>query len=234
MTSVDKMCQYTIKSIILRDFPNHSFLGEEDISPGIDAAEKALLKLEKKKNLWIVDPIDGTTNFAHGIPLCGVIIAFCESGILKFALIYDPARKEMFTAWRGGGAFMNGQRINCCPSKELKTSVVATGSPPNFKSLDACLRGTTQLSKKVRTMRILGSAAINFAWVANGRLTSYFEADLNVWDVAAGALLVQEAGGKVTDVWGQEYSLTTRNIVSSNGKIHSELLENLQEVKMWL
>ena len=79
-----------------------------------------------------------------------------------------------------------------------------------------------------------GSAAINFAWVANGRLTSYFEADLNVWDVAAGALLVQEAGGKVTDVWGQEYSLTTRNIVSSNGKIHSELLENLQEVKMWL
>ena len=129
---------------------------------------------------------------------------------------------------------MNGKRIHCCNTKTLSTSVVATGSPPNQAALEACLRATNIISSRVRTVRMLGSAAIMLSWVATGRLTSYFEADLNVWDIAAGSLIIQEAGGEVTDVWGKEFNIMTRNLVASNGKIHKELLQSLQEAEMWL
>jgi myo-inositol-1(or 4)-monophosphatase len=185
-------------------------------------------------NLWIVDPIDGTTNFAHGIPLAGVIIAYARKGVVEYGCIYDPFRDEYFSAWRGKGATMNGQTINCCSAKQLKDSVVCTGSPPNISSLNACLRGTNLISSEVRTVRMLGSAAIMLAWVASGKLNAYFEADLNVWDLAAGSLIISESGGRVTDVWGNPYELKTRNIVASSSGIHDALLERLQVARMWM
>jgi myo-inositol-1(or 4)-monophosphatase len=234
VTEVDKQSQECIRETILSNFPDHSFLGEEDIEAGREAASEAIKRFENKDNLWIVDPIDGTTNFAHGMPICGVIIAYVSKGTVIFGAIYDPFLDELFTAWKGKGAFLNGKRISCCQTSELKSAVVCTGSPPNFLSLEACLRATNLISSKVRTMRMLGSAATMLSWVATGRVTAYFEADLNVWDLAAGALIIQEAGGIVTDVWGQPYSLRTRNIVACNSPLHPILREQLVQSEMWM
>jgi myo-inositol-1(or 4)-monophosphatase len=234
VTQVDKDCQNVIEETILSHFPDHKFLGEEDVPPGREASQKAIEKLKEEAHLWIVDPVDGTTNFAHGMPLCGVIIAYASYGVVKFGMIYDPFRNETFVAWKGKGAYLNGQRLRCCNTNALSSSVVCTGSPPNFESLSACMRGMHLLSAQVRSMRVLGSACVHLAWLAAGRITGYFEADLNAWDLVAGALIVSEAGGKVTDVWGKEVELTTRNTVASNGIIHYELIEKLREAKMWM
>jgi len=234
LTEYDLASQALIKQVISSAFPSHAFLGEEDVEPGRDSSTQALEKVSVEDHLWIVDPIDGTTNFAHGQPLAGVIIAYAQKGVVQFGCIYDPFRDEMFTAWRGGGAFLNGTPISCCSTNDLKDSVISTGSPPNIESLHACLRATNLISSEVRTMRMLGSAAIMLAWVACGRLTAYFEADMNSWDTQAGALIIHEAGGRVTDVFGDEFTLTTRNLVASNGKIHDALTTRLKVAKMWI
>jgi myo-inositol-1(or 4)-monophosphatase len=234
VTECDINAQQTIKEIISHAFPAHSFLGEEDILPGREAASLAIAEKVDLDHLWIIDPIDGTTNFAHGQPLCGIILAYASKGRVVFGCIYDPFRNEIFTAWEGQGAFLNGEKINCCNTLELASSIVCTGSPPNIQSMQACLRATNLLSAEVRTMRMLGSAAIMLSWLACGRVTSYFEADMNVWDLAAGCLIVKEAGGTVTDVWGGEYKLQTRNLVASNGNIHEELLSRLIVAECWI
>ena len=234
VTEFDTQAQEIIRDTILTSFPDHKFLGEEDVAAGRDASTAATKSFEDAEHLWIVDPIDGTTNFALGIPLCGVIIAYASRGTVMGGYIYDPNRDEMFTAWRGKGTYLNGNRIQCCDTETLEDSVVCTGSPPNFDSLQGCLRATNLISASVRTVRYLGSASIMLSWLAMGRIAAYFETDMNVWDIAAGALMVQEAGGRVTDVWGGDYNLATRNLVSSNGKIHEELLEVLVKAEMWM
>lgn len=243
VTESDKMCQQVIVNTIRRHFPEHAILGEEDVEPGREAAMAAIDKLIDSDHLWIVDPIDGTTNFAMGMPLSGVIISYVSGRDLVFGCIYDPFHNEMFTAWRGEGAYVtrsaaHGKEekvpLSVSSSQDLTHAVLCTGSPPNLDSLAGCNRACDVLSSKVRTVRVLGSAAINLAWVACGRLSAYFETDMNVWDVAAGSLLVREAGGRVTDVWNREYSLLTRNYVASNGKIHDQLTEGLREARMWM
>ena len=234
VTNSDKACQEILQKTISNTFPKHSFLGEEDVPPGRDAAIKSLENVIESdpEHLWIVDPIDGTTNFACNMRLSGVIIAYVSDKQVQFGCIYDPYHDEMFTAWKNHGAYLTTQnrktKIYVCDSPSLSKSVVCTGSPPNFDSLDACLRAQQEISKDVRTVRILGSAAINLAWVACGRMSAYFEADMNVWDIAAGSLIIQEAGGKVTDVDNNEYTLLTRNFVGTNGLIHKELTERLR------
>jgi len=234
VTKVDKESQEIIRSVILSYFPTHKFLGEEDVPPGIEASKAAMERFKDEEHLWIVDPVDGTTNFAHGMPLCAVIICYASYGEILHGFIYDPFREESFYTWKGKGAYMNGQRLRCCDAESLSTSVIVTGSPPNIPALNACLRGFVHLSPQVRSMRCLGAAAICLTWTAMGRLTAYFEADLNAWDAAAGALLVQEAGGRVSDVWGNAFQLTTRNVVCSNANIHAALLQELQTCEMWI
>lgn len=190
VTQVDKDCQEIIRDVIISAFPDHQFLGEEDIEPGIEASTTAIRRFQEAEHLWIVDPIDGTTNFAHGIPICGVIIAYASKGEVMHGCIYDPHRQEIFTAWKGKGAYLNGRQIKCCQTPVMKDSVLCTGSPPNIKSLDACLRAMNLISKEVRTIRLFGSAATMLSWTACGRVSGYFEADLNAWDLAAGSLLV--------------------------------------------
>ncbi len=231
LTLIDPLCEKTIKETILGKFPDHDFLGEEDVPPGKEASAAAIQqKLASGSDwLWIVDPIDGTTNFVHGMPLNMPSIAAAYKGQVVAAVIYDPHRDELFTATKGGGSFLNGSRITVGEQSQLGEAVVAMGSPPGEESLAMSLVGVQALMPKVRTIRMLGSAAIMLAWIANGRLTAYWEYDLSSWDIAAGALIIDEAGGTFTDLSGIPFELTTRKIVASNGKIHDELLGVLNE-----
>ena len=180
----------------------------------------------------MVDPIDGTTNFVHGMPLCMPSVAVTYRGDVVVGVIYDPHRQELFTATKGGGAYMNGKPIKVGEQSTIGDAVVAMGSPPAVESMEMSLRGIQALMPKVRTIRMIGSAAIMLAWVANGRLTAYWEYDLSSWDISAGALIIQEAGGRFTDLEGNDFTLRTRKICASNGKVHDEILKVLNEARV--
>jgi len=227
LTEVDGECEGVIHATVTHAFPEHAFLGEETAGTPEAIAEQ----LKVPGWLWVVDPIDGTTNFAAGQPLSAVSIGVCRDGILRVGVIYDPFRDELFSAVVGRGTHLNGKAISVSQgARDLSEAVVASGAPPNPKSARPCFRAMTLLAPpRTRTVRILGSAAVNFAWVACGRLDAWFEPDLNPWDSAAGALLVREAGGQVTDCLGVEYVLSTRPICASNGALHAELLGVLAE-----
>lgn len=215
----------------MESFPHHNFLGEEDVPPGKEASAAAIqqkLLDTKDEWLWIVDPIDGTTNFVHGMPLCMPSIAATYNGKVMVGVIYDCHRDELFTAITGQGAFMNGKTITVGPQATLGDAIVAMGSPPAIESMNMSLKGIAALMPKVRTIRMLGSAALMLAWVANGRLTCYWEYDLSSWDISAGALLIQEAGGTFTDLDGNDFTVQTRKICATNGFIHDELLHVLR------
>lgn len=233
LTLIDPLCEKTIRETVLASFPDHDFLGEEDVDPGAEASAAAIEeKLTGSKQsdwLWIVDPIDGTTNFVHGMPLNMPSIAAAYKGEVVVGVIYDPHRDELFCATKGGGSTLNGESISVGEQSELGDAVVAMGSPPGEVSMQMSLKGAQALMPKVRTIRMLGSAAIMLAWIANGRLTAYWEYDLSSWDIAAGALIVQEAGGKFTDLEGNPFTLRTRKTVATNGKIHGELMTVLNE-----
>lgn len=232
LTLIDPLCEKIIKETVLATFPLHDFLGEEDVPPGKDASAAALnAKLEASGDswLWIVDPIDGTTNFVHGMPLCMPSIAATYKGEVQVGVIFDPHRNELFTAIKGKGAYMNGSLIHVGEQSVLGDAVVAMGAPPGEESMAMSLLGIQALMPKVRTIRMLGSAALMLAWVANGRLTCYWEYDLSSWDIAAGQLLIEEAGGKFTDLAGDRYTLRTRKMCASNGKIHCEVLRVLRD-----
>ena len=219
---------------MLESFPAHDFLGEEDVPPGKEASSAALdSKLSFQSNssgwLWIVDPIDGTSNFVHGMPLCMPSVAATYNGEVMVGVIYDCHRDEMFTAIRGRGAYMNGEKIAVGEQEKIGDAIIAMGSPPAVESMQMSLKGIEVLMPKVRTIRMLGSAALMLAWVANGRLTGYWEYDLSSWDISAGALLIQEAGGRFTDLEGTDFTLQTRKICATNGKVHDELLGILRE-----
>lgn len=232
LTEVDSECEELIRNEVLRAFPSHGFLGEETAgSPAeIDAV------LAQPGWLWIVDPIDGTTNFVAGQPLSAVSIGVAENGVLRAAVIFDPYRQELFSALQGQGAFLTSssstQPIHVSGTAAISEAVIASGAPPNPLSAQPCFRAMALLAPpRARTLRILGSAAINFAWLAAGRLDAWFEPFLSPWDSAAGVLLVREAGGIVTDCEGNDYQLTTRPICASNGLIHAELLQVLRDAK---
>ncbi|KAL3784986.1 hypothetical protein HJC23_011187 [Cyclotella cryptica] len=232
LTLVDPLCEKTIRETILSSYPSHDFLGEEDVPPGAEASAAAIR--EKLTNnysgfLWIVDPIDGTSNFVHGIPLCMPSIALAHNGEIILGVIHDPHRDETFTAIRGHGAYMNNNPIKVGTQSSLGDAIVAMGSPPAETSMNMSLLALPHLMPKVRTIRMLGSAALMLAWVACGRLTAYWEYDLSSWDVAAGSILIEEAGGEMSNLDGRRWDVTERKICGSNGSIHQVLLEALKE-----
>jgi len=229
LTEVDALCQQAIEAAVSARHPSHAFLGEESVKPGVDASSAALGSVAESDWLWVVDPIDGTTNFASGLPLSAVSIGIACKGELVAGVIYDPFRDELFSATVGGEATLNGEPMRVSKATRMQEVVLAAGSPPNPRSLAPALRGVVALSPRVRTVRMIGSAAIMMAWVACGRLTAYFEPDLNAWDTAAGAVLVRAAGGRVTGLDGSEFELRTRTLLCSNGDTHDELLEALTD-----
>ena len=235
LTAVDAECQQVIEAAVLEDHTSHAFLGEESVPAGAKAsaeAIKAAMAASTAEYLWIVDPIDGTTNFVQSLPLCGVSIGVArrvnDDWELCVGVIVDPFKDELFAAVAGGGATCDGQPIRV-GDEALSEAVVATGFAPNEASLRPMVRGIGAVGAKARTVRMLGSAAIMLAWVACGRLSAYFECDLNAWDTAAGVLLVREAGGVVTDLRGDEFGIATRPIIACNTAAHAELRDTLVE-----
>ncbi|KKO50872.1 inositol monophosphatase family protein [Paenibacillus sp. DMB20] len=232
VTEVDKGAEQMIRKLILTHFPDHAILGEEGVEPGHEASAKALEAAKNEPYLWIVDPIDGTTNYVHGFPFFSVSIALAYRGEIIVGVIYDPMRDELFIAEKGKGAYVHGNPTRVSGELTLSDSLLATGFPvdPTF-NLPQNMAGLQALLPKVRNIRGGGSAALHMAYVAAGRLSGYWEIGLNAWDVAAGVLLVQESGGKVTDTEGRPYDLSVRNIAASNGAIHQDLLDILSDAK---
>lgn len=224
LTEVDPEVQRVIEDAVAAAFPDHGFLGEESVPPGMDASSQALAALlaDGPDWLWVVDPIDGTTNFVHGMPLSAISIGVAFRGEMQAAVIMDPFAGEIFSATRGGGAFVNFSPARVGEEATGEEAVVVTGYGATEESADSMIKGMTALTAlPVRSVRMLGSAAIMLAWVAAGRLTAYYECDLNSWDTAAGALLVREAGGRITDLttgWGKSSDVyhTGRGIYSYN------------------
>ena len=203
--------------------PGYGFLGEEGGSrEGTD-----------KSHTWIVDPLDGTTNFLHGIPHFGVAIALERNGTVVAGLVYNPANDEMFVAERGKGAFLNDRRIRVAARGRLADAVVACGLPHYGRGDLAPAREEIAAAQRAFAgLRRYGAATLDLAWVAAGRLDAYWERDLSPWDLAAGSLLVREAGGFVSDLDGGDAIMRKGNIVAGNETMHRELLRLLREAEM--
>ena len=179
---------------------------------------------------WVIDPLDGTTNFIHNIPVFSVSIALMEGNELILGVVYEVNRHECFYAMKGGGAYCNDTRIKVSEAEQLSASLIATGFPYyNFELIDKYLATMKSLMQKTHGLRRFGSAAVDLCYVASGRTEGFFEYNLNSYDVAAGALIVKEAGGQVTDFKGGDDYVFGRNIVASNGAIHPDFLGVLSE-----
>lgn len=228
VTQVDKDSEQLIREGILSEYPDHEILGEEDTFIGQKLLEEVLSSVKNDTYLWIVDPIDGTNNFVQGIAGFTVSIALAYNGELLLGVVYDPSSDEMFSAVKSEGAFLNGKQIHVSDKTGLRTCVVATGFPSQMDARLAVYKGLGKLILQCRTIRALGSAARHLAYVGAGRLDAFWENGLKTWDVAAGVLIVQEAGGQISDTSGKPYSLNTLDIVSSNGHVHESLLECLK------
>jgi len=224
VTEVDKGAEQMIRNLIGTHFPDHAFLGEETVQGRLTIEEA-----EKLEYVWIVDPIDGTTNFVHGFPFFCVSIALAHYGEIIVGIIYDPSRDELFVAEKGKGAYLHGKRMRVAEDETLSVSLIATGFPADAEYAARNLQGVARLQPKVRNIRMAGSAALHLAYVAAGRISGYYEYGLNIWDMAAGTLLVTESGGRISDEKGQPYSLSLRNLVATNGHIHNELLHEIRE-----
>jgi len=214
VTEADHASEAAIISIIKKKFPDHQVLAEE---------AGALTKVSDYK--WIIDPIDGTINFAHGIPLCSVSIAIEKDGEIIMAAVYAPILNELFFAEKGKGATLNNEKISVSNETKVISSNLVTGFPYTYINMsNGPLEVFGRLVKKGIPVRRLGSACIDLCWVACGRFDGFYEHKLEAWDSAAGYLIVEEAGGKVTDHEGKKFSPYQHRIIATNGKIHDELL----------
>jgi myo-inositol-1(or 4)-monophosphatase len=217
VSEVDQAAEDAILSTLRDAYPDHGVLAEE--SGARDA---------KAEYVWIVDPLDGTTNFLHGVPQYCVSIALTHRGQLQQAVVFDVNRSELFTATRGAGAFLNDRRIRVSRTDKLDNALIATGFP--FKEvdhIDEYLRMLRHMMVGCAGVRRPGAAALDLAWVAAGRTDVFWELGLSPWDMAAGALLVREAGGLVGDLAGEDAFLENGRIVATNGKIFGAMLKAL-------
>jgi len=222
VTEVDLLCEEAIKKIITQEFPDHAFLAEEG---GEREGRGSSCK-------WIVDPLDGTTNYAHGFPVYCTSISLEINGAVKLGVIFDPTRDELFTAERGRGAFLNGERISVTRRDALIECMLATGFAYDIHESEVDnIDNFTRFIKHSRAVRRPGAAALDLAYVAAGRLDGFWEMQLKPWDTAAGYLLVQEAGGRVSLFDGDEYSIYKPEILASNGRIHERMVEMLLNYK---
>lgn len=220
VTEIDKQSEALIMKKIRQHFPSHAILGEESGSDNVSSDYK-----------WIIDPLDGTTNYTHGLPVFCVTIGIEHQGEIIAGVTYDPNADELFTAEKGRGAYLNNKKIRVSSRNQLIDSLLVTGFPYNVKdNPDNVVQHFIHFLPVAQGVRRLGSAALDLAYVACGRLDGYWEVILNPWDKAAGILLVQEAGGKVTDFIGDEKNIIyTHNTLASNGNIHPLMLNVLHQ-----
>jgi len=216
VSEVDRAAEREIIATVRRAYPDHAFLAEESGASG------------SSESVWIVDPLDGTTNFLHGFPVFAVSIACQQRGRIEHAVVYDPMRQELFTASRGGGAHLDNRRMRVSRRHSLESALLATGFPfrANLKYLDAYLAMLKVAMQTTAGIRRPGAAALDLAYVAAGRVDAFWEIGLNVWDTAAGTLLIQEAGGRIGTLVGGEYR-QGGNIVAGTPKVYAQLIEAL-------
>ena len=216
VSEVDREAEAAIIRVISETYPSHSILAEESGASG------------SSEHVWIIDPLDGTTNFLHGFPHYAVSIALSHKGVLSQAVIYDQVRNELFTASRGRGAYLNDHRMRVGKRSKLQGSLLGTGFPfKEFSVIDTYLAMFKDLAQKTSGIRRAGAATLDLAYVAAGRLDGFWEFGLAPWDMAAGSLLITEAGGLVGDFQGNGGFLETGNIVGGNPKLFSQLIQAL-------
>ncbi|MEW6562114.1 MAG: inositol monophosphatase family protein [Pseudomonadota bacterium] len=216
VSEVDRAAEQVIIQTLLEAYPNHAILAEESGNHG------------ESEYVWIIDPLDGTTNFLHGFPQYAVSIALMQNGVLTQAVIYDPNKNDLFTATRGRGAFLNDRRIRVSKRDHLIDALIGTGFPyTRFEHMDAYMNIFQDLMQKTSGLRRPGAASLDLAYTAAGRYDGFFETGLNVWDIAAGCLLITEAGGLVSDLQGNDSFLKTGHICAGNPKIHEQMLRTI-------
>jgi len=217
VTEVDLASETEIIRVLKASYPDHAFLGEET---GLS---------HQADNIWIIDPLDGTTNFLHGFPQYCISIALEEKGEITQAVIYDPNRNDLFTATKGQGAYLNQRRMRVSNKSKLKESILGTGFPfRDFQHLPVYLKIFEEVVRGTSGVRRPGSAALDLAYVAAGWFDGFFEINLSKWDIAAGGLLVTEAGGIVSDFSERDGWLESGNIVATNPKIYDPLIKIIQ------
>ena len=221
VTEADKEAEQAVIATIRRAFPDHAILAEESGASGNTGAHR-----------WIIDPLDGTTNFAHGFPAFCVSIAYEHRARVVVGVVFDALRKELFTARRGKGARLNGETVGVSKSKKLETSLLATGFPYDRRERRRFyLCFWEEMMTRVEGVRRAGSAALDLASIASGRLDGFWEFGLKPWDVAAGALLVEEAGGKITNMDGAPFDIAGAQLLATNSRIHAEMAQVLREIR---
>ncbi len=217
VTEVDRAAEAAILSVLRDAYPAHGILAEESGLAGTSA---------DSEYQWIIDPLDGTTNFIHGLPQYAISIGLAHKGQMTQAVVFDPNRNELFTATRGGGAFLNDKRIRVSKRTRLDEALIGTGFPFRmFDHIEAYLAIFRDVARKTAGMRRPGAAALDLAWVACGRMDGFWELGLSPWDMAAGSLLITEAGGLVGDLAGEPNYMATGNIVGGNPKVFGQLLQ---------
>lgn len=219
VTEIDQGAERLIRDFIQKKYPEHAILGEE----------YGQHNAQNQEYLWIVDPIDGTINYAQGIPLCCVSIGVMKDGEMLFGAVYNPMMKELFFAEKGQGAYLNDRPIRVSEARPFLKSCLVTGFPykhPEQVDIVAIFAEVASLGIPIRR---LGSAALDLCWVACGRFDGFWEFSLNAWDIAAGYLIVQEAGGKITDFQDEEMNVFSKETLATNGHIHEDLKSVIQK-----
>ncbi len=219
VTEADRASEKLIAERIQQRWPGHDVFGEEGTRTATGSDYR-----------WYIDPLDGTTNFAHGFPVFCVSLGLERKGERIAGVLFDPTRNELFSAEKGGGAFLNGERIHVSRIAALEESLVATGFPSHKRHKNPNIHFYHQITLRTHGVRRAGSAALDLASVASGRVDGFWEFNLNPWDTAAGTLLVEEAGGRVTRFDGTPFRMDSREVLASNGLIHQALMREFQEI----
>lgn len=222
VTEFDIRSEKAIISLITGHYPDHTFLAEESGESGTTNSTDSSVR-------WVIDPLDGTVNFAHGVPVFAVSIAAEVNGELACGVIYHPLLDELFVAEKGLGAWLNGKRLHVSATPLLSESFLVTGFPYSVsRNPSDCIDHLYRFLKLGLPIRRLGSAALDLAYTAAGRFDGFWEVELSPWDVAAGVLLVEEAGGRVSQYSGERFAISNKSIVATNGIIHDEIIEVLR------
>jgi myo-inositol-1(or 4)-monophosphatase len=219
VTKADRESENLVVERIHSLWPDHDITGEEGTNTKTGSDYR-----------WYIDPLDGTTNFAHGYPVFCVSIALEYKGTRIAGVVFDPTRNEMFSASQGNGAVLNGRKISVSKTKELGQSLVATGFPSHKRHANPNIHFYHQITLRSHGVRRAGSAALDLAYVSCGRYDGYWEFNLNSWDTAAGVLLVQEAGGIVSDFWNGPFEISSREVLAANPNLHPALMQEIQQV----
>lgn len=233
VTEIDEAAEKAIIDVLLTAYPDHRILAEESGLSAVKGASDAegldiTARSAEIENLWIIDPLDGTTNFIHGFPQYCVSIALAQRGVVTQAVIYDPSRNDLYVATKGRGSFLNDRRMRVSRRHRMNEALLGTGFPfKNLEVLDRYLGMFRTMTEQSAGVRRVGAAALDLAYVASGRLDGFFEIGLKPWDLAAGALLVSEAGGLVGDFQGDADYLYTGDVLAGTPKIFAQLVATL-------